>query len=214
MIYYRATIMPASVPADVPAGSKPTIRGLAIVYMSPSLPIGGAKGTRERVAKGAFSAFLATNPDVRALYNHDPSRVLGRTRAGTLRISEYDRGVWVEVTPPDSAADIVESVRRGDVTQWSFGFDAPVFRRASDEHGPINEITSAVLREVSLATFPYYQATTAAVRGTWGDFDAIDARLRKMEAEVKCDPKLKAAWAEDYRRWRMERNLVAAEKSL
>ena len=54
--------------------------------------------------------------------DHNRDHVLGRTTAGTLRLREDDHGLRVEIDPPASAAGFVESVRRGDVNQMSFGF--------------------------------------------------------------------------------------------
>ena len=66
------------------AGSKrPTIRGHAAVFDQLSSDLGGF---RERIATGAFARAIRERHDVRALHNHYPDRVLGRTRK-TLRLA-------------------------------------------------------------------------------------------------------------------------------
>jgi len=126
-------------------------------------------GFRERIAPGAFRESVADG-DVRALYNHNPDIVLGRSSTGTLRISERDDGLHyeVDVNPDDAdAVSAVARIRRGDVSGNSFGF---YVERAEDQEWEERDgmmwrtIKRAVLRELGPQTFPAYPQSDVAVR--------------------------------------------------
>ena len=83
-------------------------------------------GWFEQLDFHCFDACLSANPDVRALWNHDPNHALGRSTAGTLRLSADNIGLKYEIDPPETtmARDVMVSLSRGDVTQSSFAFVA------------------------------------------------------------------------------------------
>lgn len=119
----------------------------------------------ERVAPGAFSRAIRED-DVRALFNHNPDYVLGRNKSGTLKLSEDDVGLVVDVMPPNTqfARDLMHSIERGDISQMSFGFY--VKREEWDETGPQLKRTllEVELFDVSPVTFPAYPTTDVALR--------------------------------------------------
>ncbi len=43
---------------------------------------------------------MASNPDVRALWNHNADCVLGRTTSGTLHLNIDARGLAYKIDPP------------------------------------------------------------------------------------------------------------------
>ncbi len=141
---------------DVHARGK-TVHGFAAVY--------GAEArmgdTIETIAPGAFGPVLAGNPDVRALLNHDANIVLGRTKSGTLRLSDDPRGLRFELDLPESRADLREAVQRGDLDGASFRFTV-----GEDQwDGDRRTITSvASLYDVTLATYPAYPAASIELR--------------------------------------------------
>lgn len=120
---------------------------------------------RERIARGAFSAAIGRD-DVRALINHEPDLVLGRSTAGTLKLAEDDKGLAVEIDPPDTQAarDLLVSMRRGDITQMSFGFTARRQEWDDTQDPPLRTLLEVELFDVSVVTFPAYPQTDAAVR--------------------------------------------------
>lgn len=124
-------------------------------------------GGYEEIARGAFDQALKGS-DVRALVNHDPSMVLGREAAGTLRLSTDKEGLLFEVDLPDTsyASDLRELVRRGDVTGASFGFipGEDSYRSAPDGKQIRTHTSVARLIDVSPVTFPAYEGAGVALR--------------------------------------------------
>jgi len=80
----------------------------------------------ETIKRGAFKRTLREDPDVQLLVNHE-GLPLARTKSGTLRLSENDRGLFVEADldpeDPDVQA-LVRKMKRGDIDQMSFAFQA------------------------------------------------------------------------------------------
>ena len=152
-------------------------------------------GATESVAPGAFSETLGN--DIRALVNHDSTLVLGRNKAGTLELREDSHGLWgkIKVNPNDvDAMNLYERVKRGDVDQCSFGFmiesEKTDFREDGSVHWTIEKVN---LFEVSVCTFPAYEATGVSARKA--DFEAIQQRkAEKWRAEMHA--KLKKEEAE------------------
>jgi len=118
---------------------------------------------RERISPGAFRESIKTD-DVRALFNHDSNFVLGRNTAGTLSMKEDKQGLAVEITPPDTqwARDLKESIRRGDISQMSFGFE--VRKEEWDEEQELRTLNEVKLWDVSPVTFAAYEGTDIALR--------------------------------------------------
>ena len=154
-----------------------TIRGHAAVFDKMSEEM---FGFREKVAPGAFSSSLLRGDDVRALFNHDPNFVLGRTKSGTLRLSEDDVGLAIEIDAPlnQTIRDLVlEPIRRGDVDQMSFGF--VVIEDAWNRDDNIRTLMDVELFDVSPVTYPAYPDTDVAVRNA-----VFDQRKMAIEAEI------------------------------
>jgi HK97 family phage major capsid protein/HK97 family phage prohead protease len=157
-------------------GGAPVISGYAVVFNSMSRDLGGF---REVIAPGAFAQSIAGG-DIRALWSHDHGIVLGRTKAGTLKIAEDKKGLRVEIMPPQSAAGYVESIRRGDVDGMSFGFmvDTDDWTRAQDGT-TVRTVTEGRLVEVSPVAFPAYPASSVGVRAQYGAVPEIPELIRR-----------------------------------
>jgi uncharacterized protein len=145
-------------------GEPATISGYASLFNSPY----DTGWFIEEVDLHAFDTVMASNPDVRALWNHNPDCVLGRTTSGTLHLTLDARGLAYVVDPPDTtlAKDLMVSMRRKDVTQSSFAF---VCKRDQWVENPDGTITRTILEfdellDVSPVTYPANPATSASSR--------------------------------------------------
>jgi HK97 family phage prohead protease len=133
----------------------------------------------ETVKPGAFTRSIAQD-DIRALFNHDPNLVLGRNKAQptpTLALREDPQGLYMMITPAARSyeLDLMQSMRRGDVSQASISFivKSRTLREDGDElYRDINEVQ---LFDVSPVTFPAYTQTTAGMRS----LEAIVAEFRR-----------------------------------
>lgn len=151
-------------------------------------------GATESVAPGAFSETLGN--DIRALVNHNDTLVLGRNKAGTLELREDSHGLWgkIKVNPNDSdAMNLYERVKRGDVNQCSFGFmiedEETEFREDGSIHWTIRKVN---LFEVSVCTFPAYEATEVSARKA--DYEALQKRkTEKWRADMHAKLKKEVA---------------------
>lgn len=144
-------------------------------------------GCIEQVAPGAFSSSLGR--DVRALIDHETRLVLGRTTAGTLTLREDETGLYgeIKINERDSdAMNLYARVQRGDVSQCSFGFDivAEDYVASPDGQTCTWTVRDLILYEVSVVTFPAYDATSAAARSD-GDMASLkNARLERRKKEL------------------------------
>jgi HK97 family phage prohead protease len=160
---------------------KPAIRGYAAVFDKKSDDLGGF---REIIRPGAFKKTIK-EADVRALFNHDPNYVLGRTKSGTLELSEDDKGLAIDIDPPDTqfVRDLMTSIGRGDIDQMSFGFRT--IKDSWNEPKEGGEITRELLEvelfDISPVTFPAYPQTSVAVRSKVEE-------LQKERADEPADP--------------------------
>lgn len=146
---------------------------------------------REQIAPGAFAASIGED-DVRALFNHDPNFVLGRTRSGTLTLAEDETGLRYEVNPPETtwANDLLVTVKRGDVSQSSFGFQVVKeewTEPATRAELPLRTIREARLFDVSAVTYPAYADTSVVsqeARSTAEAMATAEALVEQVRAEA------------------------------
>lgn len=147
----------------------PILKGYAALF-DVETNVGG--WFREVIRKGAFTRAVNEKHDVRALVDHNESKILGRTASGTLIIREDEKGLFVEIMPPNTTVgrDIVESIRRGDVSQMSFAF---IIKKQSWISGDgsqldLREVQDLDLVDVSAVSYPQYPETEIGLRTVAG----------------------------------------------
>lgn len=144
-----------------------TLTGYAVKWEKKSLVMGYYRKFREQFKNGAFTESLQ-NDDQRFLWSHDTSKVLGRTKNNTLRLSEDAVGLRFELDLPNTTLgnDTYESIKRGDVDGVSFGFSMITQDiEEPDDDLMLRTVTKAKLLEVSAVAFPAYPDSEVSARG-------------------------------------------------
>jgi HK97 family phage prohead protease len=174
-----------------------TVTGLAVPYNELSEDLGGF---REKFLPGAFRGSLLS--DVFVDIEHDRTAKLGRTTAGTARLREDAKGLWVTVDLPDTTTgrDALAEIEAGLLDGMSIAFTDPTERWRGSS---VREISSAKLRAVTLTAYPAYPQTVGKVKakaplGTAkrAQQDADEDRRRRqqtLEAQVEADDALRRA---------------------
>lgn len=139
---------------------------------------------REVIRRGAFSGSLADGKDKLALVDHDSGKVLARTKSGTLRLQEDDRGLRYEIDLPETSLgrDILALASRGDLGGASFAFTVP--EGGESWSGDKRELRSLTIHEVSVVqSFPAYSGTSVSARSRQQRTEA-DRRIALLELEA------------------------------
>ena len=171
------------------------IRGYAAVFYNgkPETEFRLFDDMVERIMPGAFDDVLASKPDVRGLFNHDPNKVLGRTSAGTMSLSVDDKGLAYRITLGQTtvALDVGAHVERGDVDGSSFAFQVQSQEFRTEDGLDIREITKVEpLFDVGPVTFPAYEGTAAGFRATEDIAREVRAAVAKTAKTAKPASKL------------------------
>ena len=145
-----------------------SIAGIAASYNTLSENLGGYK---EKIAPGAFTRSLRAGADVRCLLNHQPDKILGRTKAGTLVLTDSDQGLRYTCQLDRSNTDhvnVYSAIKRGDISQCSFAFLVPAGGDTWDDSDgsdsafmAIRTLRDVTLMDVSPVTYPAYPEGTA-----------------------------------------------------
>lgn len=141
-------------------------------------------GVYEEVESGSVIGSLKDN-DIRCLFNHDTSVVLGRTGNGTLKLTKDEAGLFgsVEINEKDKQAlDILARIERGDVNACSFGFNIIKEEMEDRDDGTVKFVLKEIdLKEVSPVTFPAYPSTSIQARKD----DIEQHKKRQLELKKK-----------------------------
>src|SRR5690606_805023 len=158
--YFETT----EVRADADEENKRKITGYALKFGTWSEDLGGFIETIEPSALND-----ADMSDVRALFDHDPQKIIGRTKSGSLRLWKDEVGLRFECELPNTsyARDLYENIVNGNIDQCSFGFmldQGGDDVRFDKEEGIYRRTLKKIKRlmDVSVVTYPAYQDTDVA----------------------------------------------------
>ena len=139
------------------------IEGYAIVFNSLSNDLGGF---REIIEQGAITEELIKNSDILCLMNHDIKRgVLARSYhgRGSLKLDIDEHGLHYSFESPKTALgdEVLEGIRRGDISKCSFAFVCGEDNWTKDENGEYIRHVKKIknLYDVSLVYHPAYDET-------------------------------------------------------
>ena len=123
-------------------------------------------------------ADVGIGKDILALVDHDATQLLGRTAAGTLKLSQDSKGLAFEIDAPDTtlARDVLALAERGDIGGASFAFTV----RANGEtwSGGNRKLRSLNLFEISvIQSWPAYPGTTVIARARPGTRNGMIGRF-------------------------------------
>lgn len=153
-----------------------TISGYAAVFGVPSVRLRDRATRREiieRIMPGAITEELIKRSDVKALYNHDKSKLLARSvnGEGTLSLSIDEKGLKYSFEAPNTqpGEEVAELVRRGDLQGSSFCFTVSrggYTEKYSAEDGAIIREVNRIdgLFDISIVCDPAYQSTSVSIR--------------------------------------------------
>lgn len=199
-------------------GQLPDITGLAAVFFDEN----DRAGTQyqlfdnyfERILPGAFDRAVKDD-DVRALQNHDPRLLLGRSAAGTLQLEVTKEGLAYRIQPPDTQVgrDTIQLLERKDLDGSSFAFlpesggvEWTEERQKVDGVEVtlyVRNVKAVELFDVGPVTFPAYLATSAHAgkrsprmfldaRNDGGEIDSIRAELQAWKRTAQWQPEADA----------------------
>lgn len=136
---------------------------------------------RERIGPNAFAESIGGSEatDILALLDHDPTRVLGRTRSGTLKLADNDQGLAFDIAVPDTTPgrDALTLAERGDLGGASIGF---VVKKESRD-GEVRVVEKAQLLEISVVSaWPAYAETSVEARRYGASFPFV--RTPRLDA--------------------------------
>lgn len=174
----------------------------------------------ERIRPGAFDRAVKEQHDVKALFNHDPNQLLGRSTSGTCRYSVDSKGLKYEIDVDDNDPDharVTAKINRGDLTGSSFAFRATRISWEEVEDGPtVRWIDDLQLYDVGPVTYPAYESTSTGLRSE----NEIVELKRERDLWLKADHEWRERWLRlqriksDHDQHKLRADWLAAQRKL
>ena len=174
-------------------GDSRRIEGRAIVFDSPSVDM----GFTEIIKRGAIDQKLLDSSDIFLNFNHDDSRILGRSNCGkgSLNVELREDCVYFSIDAPETSLgdEVLAYLKRGDVNKCSFCFwmsgndEDETWSKSED--GTITRTINHIagLHDLSIVWNPAYDQTSVSARS----LEKLNELREKKEDEPKKedDPK-------------------------
>lgn len=164
------------------------VEGYALLFNVDSCPMWDGEMI-ERIAPTALDGVLEKS-DILCLMNHDERRgVLARYRMGegSLKLEIDEKGLRYSFDAPSTALgdELIESLRRGDISESSFAFTVQDVNWDKKEDGTyIRTILKFErLYDVSPVYYPAYEDTSVALRSLNDKKEAEQQELEKRKKE-------------------------------
>jgi hypothetical protein len=168
---------------------RPVIKGYAAKFNTLSEDMGGF---RETILPGAFD--LERSTDIIFNFEHSDPLIMGRSTSGTLRVAVDDIGLAFECEAPNTTLgnDIVELIKRGDISGCSFAFivdESGEQWDTTDDDTPLRKLTKGItVFDVCVCVHPAYQDTEVALRSLSNQratlLQLCHARLRLAQLHI------------------------------
>jgi uncharacterized protein len=158
------------------------VGGYAIRFNEPA---DSGQGWAEVCDPQMLTRTLRENSDVRLLREHDPSKLLARTKPGTLNLTVDTQGLRFIATmqPTDIAADTYQNLKAGNLDGCSFGFNCVRDEWSTTADGtPLRRLLDVDLYEISICSWPFYNTTSADARSRAAQMSKRD------DDDEDCDP--------------------------
>ena len=135
------------------------VLNLSIPYNSKSEDL----GFYETLKPGCFSKTISDGFNVRALFNHETSKILGAVKNGTLSFQDTPESLNAQITLPETreAEDVYNLIKTGYIENCSFGMRVIKDEWRQQDKKQYRDVHEAHLVEVSPVTFPAYPASIA-----------------------------------------------------
>lgn len=170
-----------------------TVEGYAIIFDSLSEDL----GFREVIAKGAVTEDTINRSDVFCLFNHNPDKVLARSKygEGSLSLQVDDKGLKYNFEVPNTELgnELIEHLRRGEIDGSSFAFIVSADEgsekwenKEGTTYRTINKIEC--LCDVSPVWQPAYSATSVSARAKEMLNTMEQEKLEQLENEKDIKP--------------------------
>lgn len=160
------------------------VEGYALKFNKPSKDLGGFIETIDARALDGVNM-----EDVKLFLNHDSGNLLGRTKSGTLQLSVDEVGLKFRCELPNTTLgnDVMELVKRGDLSQCSFGFTVAEDEWERIDGKPVRTIKKInTLAEISLVSIPAYEDTDVAVaKRSLENMEVNEMEKRKLELQLR-----------------------------